>query len=471
MRIVLLCSVALLCAAGAVQAQAWPAPQGYNGPYQQGYYPAGYAANGYPAAGYGNGYPAGQPVAQNQPFNYANGYYQFPAYQPPVPAPAGAPPEAPAGPRLFPGDGGNCKPTWCWGGLEYGFAFIRSPAVNVPLITTTSQPGLTNPGAIDAPGTQVLFGTNVSYTTFASVRADFGTFIDEDRSLSLETALLWLLPNHERFSRASDAAGNPPILRPAFNVASGTEVALIDALPGVAAGRADVDSRAEMFGFELNSRCHYCLLENQWYVDGLFGFRYLRFAETLRINDTLMPFPGSGLTFLGPNPIPEGSTVTDYDSFQTVNKFYGAQVGGRMRFEGPWWLVHLYGKAALGATDQDVNVNGQSRLVNASTNSLASVGVLALPSNIGSSHFVPEVGLNVGFKIHQRVMLTAGYNFLFWSQVVRPADVIDRSVNATTIPTAAAFGTANGAPFRPLTNVNGESFWVHTLSIRLAVAF
>ena len=63
------------------------------------------------------------------------------------------------------------------------------------------------------------------------------------------------------------------------------------------------------------------------------------------------------------------------------------------------------------------------------------------------------------------------FHYRFWSQVVRPADVIDRSVNPTTIPTAASFGTANTSPFRPATNVNGESFWVHSLSLRLAVAF
>jgi hypothetical protein len=486
MRIVLLCSVALLGAAGAVDAQAWPGPQGYYGP-SQGYYPVGYNAyanagyvnNAYfTGYGYGNNYPAGYAAGQNQPYNYVNGYYQFPAYQPPVPAPAGAPPEvSEEGSRFFPGDEYKGKPSWCWASVEYAWSFIRSPAVNVPLVSTTSQLGGATPGAIGSAGTQVLFGTNVSYTPSSMFRGELGAFIDEDCTLSVEANLLWLLPNHEHFSRSSDATGSPPILRPAFNVVSGTEIALIDALPSIASGRTDVDSRSDMFGLELNTRCHYCLLENQWYVDGLAGFRYLRFAETLRINDSLQPFANSGLTFLGPtNPIPEGSNVTDYDSFQTVNKFYGAQIGGRMRFEGPWWLVHLYGKTALGVTDQEVHVNGQSRLVNASTNSLASGGVLALPSNIGTSNltqlgFVPEVGLNVGFKIHQCVMITAGYNFLFWSQVVRPADIIDRNVNATTIPTAAAFGTSNSSPFRPLTNVNGESFWVHSLSLRLAVAF
>src|SRR5699024_5904236 len=125
----------------------------------------------------------------------------------------------------------------------YSWSWIRSPGVNVPLVSTTS---IVTPraGALGEPGTSVLSGSNVSYDNFSGLRGEVGTFLDEGRTTSVEAVALWLLPNHERFSAVSDAGGNPAILRPVFNVADGTEVALIDALPGIASGQVDVDYRS-----------------------------------------------------------------------------------------------------------------------------------------------------------------------------------------------------------------------------------
>ena len=83
----------------------------------------------------------------------------------------------------------------------------------------------------------------------------------------------------------------------------------------------------------------------------------------------------------------------------------------------------------------------------------------------------PEFGVKFGWRAGDSLHLTAGYSFLYWSQVVRPATLLDRNVNATTIPTAAAFSPINAAPFRPTATLNGESFWVHAVNIRLALAF
>ena len=46
------------------------------------------------------------------------------------------------------------------------------------------------------------------------------------------------------------------------------------------------------------------------------------------------------LSFQGQR-LPAGAVINDMDDFSTTNKFYGGQVGGRMRFEGPLWLLHF----------------------------------------------------------------------------------------------------------------------------------
>src|SRR5262249_16689479 len=122
------------------------------------------------------------------------------------------------------------------------------------------------------------------------------------------------------------------------------------------------------------------------------------------------------------------------------------------------------------------HILGASRLSTPTTSQVASGGVLALPSNIGRQNqtvfgFIPDVGMNVGIKVLPCVQIQAGYNFLYWSQVIRPAGLIDRNINATTVPTAAAFGPSNTAPFRPTPLFNGESFWVHSVDLRVLVAF
>lgn len=452
MRFPLLCSVALLCAAGAVQAQGWPG--------QQGYYPSmGY----YPNQGY---YTPGYPV---QPNNYSNGFYHFQQYQPPA---EWSDPGQPVEPRVWPE--GPKKQSWCWFNAEYAFAFIRSPNSNVPLVTSTTQV-TPRAGALDDPNARVIYSSNIGYDQFSGIRTEFGAFLDKDHTVSVEGVAQWLPGNHERFSATSDGNGTPGILRPVFDVTTGTELALIDALPGVAAGRVDVDARSEMFGFELNTRYHHCLIEDRWYVDGLVGFRYLRLAESLTIRDQVTPLSNGVLRFLGTN-LQVGDSLADQDTFLATNKFYGGQVGGRMRFEGCWWLVHLQGKIAVGATDEEGTINGFSQLRSGASTQIASGGILALPSNSGTNNvtlfgIVPEGSINFGLKFHNCVQLTAGYNFLYWSQVIRPSSLIDRTVNVTTIPTAQAFSPINTAPFRPTPNLNGEGFWVHSLSLKLAVAF
>ncbi len=66
-------------------------------------------------------------------------------------------------------------------------------------------------------------------------------------------------------------------------------------------------------------------------------------------------------------------------------------------------------------------------------------GLLALNSNIGRFHkdhfsFVPEIGMNVGYQLNDNIRVFAGYNFLYWTGVLRPGDQIDRALDVTRIP-------------------------------------
>jgi hypothetical protein len=100
-------------------------------------------------------------------------------------------------------------------------------------------------------------------------------------------------------------------------------------------------------------------------------------------------------------------------------------------------------------------------------------GLLALPSNIG--HFardrfavVPELGVNVGFQLTNHLRAFAGYNFLYWSSVLRPGDQIDRGLNELAIPN---FGSQPGTPAgdsrRPAVPFRDSDFWAQGVNFGL----
>ena len=69
-----------------------------------------------------------------------------------------------------------------------------------------------------------------------------------------------------------------------------------------------------------------------------------------------------------------------------------------------------------------------------------------LPSNIGTFHkdafsVVPEVDLTASYHLNEHVRLFAGYDFLYWSSVVRPGRQIDRTLDETEIPNFDTPGT------------------------------
>ncbi|WP_299009694.1 BBP7 family outer membrane beta-barrel protein, partial [uncultured Caulobacter sp.] len=68
-------------------------------------------------------------------------------------------------------------------------------------------------------------------------------------------------------------------------------------------------------------------------------------------------------------------------------------------------------------------------------------GLLAQDSNIGNYErnelsVLPQLGVTLGYKLTERLKLTGGYTFVYWSNVVRPGDQIDPEVNPGNLPFA-----------------------------------
>ena len=79
---------------------------------------------------------------------------------------------------------------------------------------------------------------------------------------------------------------------------------------------------------------------------------------------------------------------------------------------------------------------------------------------------VPEVGLKLGCQITSFLRLDVGYTFLWMSDVARPGNQIDTTVNRTQVPSSLAFGPLVG-PARPAFTFRESDFWAHGVSLGL----
>ena len=74
---------------------------------------------------------------------------------------------------------------------------------------------------------------------------------------------------------------------------------------------------------------------------------------------------------------------------------------------------------------------------------------------------IPEFGLTLGFRFTRRFHGTIGYSVVYFPNVVRAGDQIDRDLNPTLFAPETAFV---GAP-RPTFRFEDTSFYAHGLNL------
>jgi hypothetical protein len=370
-----------------------------------------------------------------------------------------------------------CKHECFW--VTTNFLLAWTKAAPVPPLVTTGFAGVMGiggdaiPGALGQPNTAILVGNNnLNFNLIPGFRIDAGIWLDHDNHFSLEASGFYLPQVHKNFFVQSDASGSPLITRPIFNPVSQQEEAFIVALPGLVAGDVAIGNSQTLWGAEVNGRCHRCC-GRHFQLEGLFGVRYLNLIEKTAIDEDLVPLvsgPMNPLTFLG-NQVNPPNTLNTLDSFRTTNQFTGLQLGGAVKYESERFFFDGHAKVAVGFNQQTAEIAGTSLLLGPAGNvmSAAPGGILALPSNIGSHQrtlvsVLPEAGITAGVNVTCWLRLTAGYNFLYLNNVVRPTTSIDRTVNPNQVPTDADFG-ALGGPGRPAFQFHEEGFWVHMLNV------
>jgi hypothetical protein len=390
-----------------------------------------------------------------------------PAIEEAAPRPTAVPLDCTAGaavgPRLVPAvsDGVPVDPNRFYALAEYLSWWARTD--HVPPLVTTGPPA--SEGILGRPGTQVLFGGNLHEDIRSGGRFTVGYWLDCCHDCGIESSFFFLEPQNTRFSASSDVF--PLLARPFLRQNDNTEFREIATRPGLSTGSVTVDTPSKFYGGDLNLRHNVCCGCN-YRVDGLLGVRYLNLEEGVHITENLLATPG-GSPF-------GGSHILVSDRFDTRNQFYGAQVGLDAEYRFGKVFVDARGKLAVGDTHQTLDIAGSQVVIDPAGNiSTFRGGLLALPSNIGHYTrdrigFVPEIGLSVGYQFNDAVRFSVGYNALYWVDVLRPGQQIDRVLDVTQIPNFSNNQRPTANP-RPLVPFKETDFWAQGLTIGLELRY
>jgi hypothetical protein len=163
------------------------------------------------------------------------------------------------------------------------------------------------------------------------------------------------------------------------------------------------------------------------------GWRHLNLDESLAINENLVSLL----------PSPDNGQFLIEDLFETDNIFNGVDLGVMWQASRGPFSVDMLMRLGVGSSHQTVRIDG-STTIRGSGSTInnfedATGGMLAQRTNIGEytrNRFavVPELGVTLGCTISHHWRATVGYSFLYWSNVVRPGDQIDRDVNPELFP-------------------------------------
>ncbi|MCA9247196.1 MAG: BBP7 family outer membrane beta-barrel protein [Planctomycetales bacterium] len=320
-------------------------------------------------------------------------------------------------------------------------------------------------GVLGEPGTKTAFGAeNLHDGVRWGGRFSGGYWLDPSFTWGAEANYLFVEQETAGFNETS--FGSPVLARPFYNVITGGEDARVIAAGGAVLGEIDINATSRFQGAELLLRRSIarpgpiapgCAGQGWYAVDLLFGYRFATLQEDLLITERLET--------AGP------TSIDLYDLFDTRSDFHGAELGIATHFQRRRLSIDFLMKLAMGTSYSRVFVGGSTTTTTGGASDVDRGGLLALNTNIGQKDrddfaIMPELGLSVGYDLTSQLQATFGYTFIYWSNVVRPGDQIDRDINTTYLPN----GTPVGAG-RPEQKFVTTDFWVQGLNFGLEYRF
>jgi hypothetical protein len=327
-----------------------------------------------------------------------------------------------------------------------------------PLATTAANQQL---GFFGQPGTTNLIGPGGFGSQLREgFRIRAGAWLTD--SVGVDGSFFFLGRRTDTQTLSSDQF--PTLLRPIIAANFNSEFGELVAFPGLATGSLTVRQTSDLWGADLNLKKG-LLCECDRQLSAFVGYRFLSLNESLTISEALTAGPNS--------PDPQGTQIQVQDRFDVKNQFHGAQLG--LAGTRQWDRFTLDGRVsvALGDTHQVEDISGnQVRTRPGEAPQTFSGGLLAVGPNLGqftTNRFsvVPELTLNAGYYLTRNVQVYAGYNFHYWSNVIRPGDQIDRTVDLTFVPNAPPVPPSGQN--RPMPMFHQTGFWAQGIQFGVGV--
>jgi hypothetical protein len=370
----------------------------------------------------------------------------------------------------------EAEPFRIWLRGEYLLWRVSNENLPTPLVTTSTAPNsIDDGGFLGQAHTRILLGDqSVGLGNLPGARIAMG--IGPEFMPPVEIIGYFVNGGMTLFNGTSDGSANAPVItRPivveqlprvnGFAVEGGFSYGF----PGLTAGSLNVTSTFNLWGIEPTLWLPLCA-SDALFINAMVGYKYadlsedLTFTGTLRSANQLIVIDFGG----NPNGFGQGFTTLAFDQFRTRNQFNGGNLGLRAGLGFGRLGVMVDTKLALGDNHEKLDVAGSSTLFGplSSVQSSPSLpgGVLALRSNSGifsrdEFTVIPEVGVNISFTVHENIRLVVGFNWMWWSSVVRPGDQLTNVIDSRQAPTHTFYNPSAATP------VPGPSFNQTSLSI------
>jgi hypothetical protein len=360
-----------------------------------------------------------------------------------------------------------CLPSHGWVSVEY-LMWYQSGMETPSLVTTSPVPTAQSQAGVLPLATTLYGGNNdILSDRMNGTRVRFGWWFANNPNLGIEGEYFGFGTKTENFDRQS--TGDPILARPFYNAVTGLEDSELVAFPNLLSGRIRTEATSTLDSAAVRFRRLLCCssgcgispiscgpVPSQSRTDATIGWRYYQLKEGLSIREDL-----NSLNTANP-----GSFVLN-DSFQTRNQFNGAEIGVQWMGRRGYWSLDMLMRLGIGNTRQEVIINGSTQTTQGAAVSTATGGLLAQRTNIGTYTrdqfgMVPELGATLGYQVTQHLRLTAGYSFIYWSNVVRPGDQIDTTVNPNLLPPENPTQTAF---LNPRFAFQDSDYWIQGLSL------
>jgi hypothetical protein len=330
-----------------------------------------------------------------------------------------------------------------WVGMEYLAWNVKGD--RLPPLVTTSPAGTPLPqaGVLGAAGTTVLFGnSSVNDGWRSGGRLTAGYWFDPQHRTGIEASFFGLEQASTGFSASS--SGAQILARPFTDATTNLPNSALIGFPGLASGSVAATETSRLYGAGGIYRQEIGSATGSWGTERfsfLIGYRFLYSSDRLDISSTSAAAAGG--------PFPPGFAVTPSDSFRASSSFNGLDLGVAGEFARGPWMLEWRAKVALGANQNEAQVNGSTATTVGGVSTTLPGGLLALSSNIGNTSqtrfaAVPDLALKAGYQFAPGWRVTASYELLYWTGVQRAGGLIDTTVNPSLLPPPVA-----GGPLRP----------------------